>query len=199
MSRRERRSVAACPGSASASTKLGTDRGKILSTALRRAARCRSYPRRKTSRSLVIPGHCSHGVLSDKGLMKEFRLEAFNLPYAACEWSKVLRILSANSTYAVASTTCDKNGDNKISTLPAALRTYLSVPAMGRSAFGGLAQGAAARRANRRSLVASDRDEHQPRRRGTAQGMYYRSIDRNSRRNLSSGNWLSDSSDFRCC
>ena len=44
------RSAAACPGSASVSTKLGTGPRTILSTIPRRATRCSFSPRRKTSR-----------------------------------------------------------------------------------------------------------------------------------------------------
>ena len=51
-----RRSAPACPGSASVSTKFATDRPAIPSSTLRRAVRCRSSLRRKTSRSRAMPG-----------------------------------------------------------------------------------------------------------------------------------------------
>src|SRR5580704_810581 len=64
-SKRGRRSVTACPGSVSASTKRGTGSVKIPSAARHRAVRCKSFPRRKTSRSPAIHGDCPHGVLDD--------------------------------------------------------------------------------------------------------------------------------------
>src|ERR1700730_18406320 len=56
------RSATDCHGAASVSTKLGTGPRTIPSTIPHRAARCSFSPRRKTSRSPAIPGHCSHGI-----------------------------------------------------------------------------------------------------------------------------------------
>ena len=111
--------------------------------------------------------------------MKEFRSEAFNLPCAACEWSKVLRVLLARIQTWSLRLRAKKMAMTKSALYPLRLRADLSVPAVGWSAFGELAQGAAAgRRANRRSLVAErSRWASQSRRQGTAQRSHHRSID----------------------
>src|SRR5580698_2700869 len=65
MSRRVRRSVAACPGLALLSIKLGTGPRAIRSTIPDRVARCGSSYRGRTSRSPAIHDNCSHGEFPD--------------------------------------------------------------------------------------------------------------------------------------
>jgi hypothetical protein len=62
----------ACPGSASASTTLGTRPRTIPSTIPHRAAQCSFSLRRKTSRSPAIPGHCYQRALPDSRRHQSF-------------------------------------------------------------------------------------------------------------------------------
>src|ERR1700733_8928257 len=64
-SKRERQSVVAYPGSASASIRCGTGPVKTSLVPRHRALGCKSSPRKKTSRLPATHGDCPHGVLDD--------------------------------------------------------------------------------------------------------------------------------------